>query len=397
MQYQTFTALDGQWPANMVLQVKNGPMDFQTHEPVHSLFGSLPKTSLMVEVGVTQEYTGQATQICHLPAMWEEYLAFDTDCEPNATLANIVTGQTESTKHYTNNGFAGVSNFGEDASWTGHPLVAVNSFAFGRLAWSPNLSAREITTEWVQLTWGAPAHSLEVAEEHEFQADAEVGDENSAGKEGEGDREWVETLVDMLSGSWLSYEQTTTPMGLGATVENCKSNPQYCPHGMGVTGPRRHDHYFLNLTLWQYAGKECDPNTGICTGNSGYGGGFNATRLEIGNNRSVAYGATYCGKNAAMFASPKTTPLRLFLTFHHVPYTYEVTPGTSVLKSIYASTAAGVKTIESYVGVWEGLKGRVASADDRRYGEVRNLLKLAASDARNFTQSVVEFFENITE
>ena len=88
MQWQIFTALDGQWPSNMVLQIKHGPMDFQVHEPVHSLFGQLPKTSLMVELGVAHEYTGQAWHLCHLPSMWGEYLAFDTQCDdppPTAT------------------------------------------------------------------------------------------------------------------------------------------------------------------------------------------------------------------------------------------------------------------------------------------------------------------------
>ena len=394
MQYQTFTSLDGEWPSNMVLQIKNGPMDFQTHEPVHSLFGNLPKTSLMLEVGVTQEYTGQAVQICHLPAMWKEYLSFDTDCEPNATatttatLANIVTGRTAQTSHYTNNGFAGVSNFGQDESWTGHPLVAVNSFGFGRLAWDPELSTYDITTEWVQLTWGVGTRK------DEEQQQSEEGGEG----EGEGEKEWIETLVDMLMNSWESYENTTTPLGLGAVVENCKSNPQYCPHGLGVTGPPRHDHYFSNLTLWQYASKYCDPVTGVCIGNSGYGGGFNATSVEVGNNRSVAYGATYCNKNAIMFASPETTPPRLLLTFHHVPYTWELpSSGSSVLQTIYDTTVSGVKKIESYISIWESLKGIAVSEDDRRYLQVLNRLKLASMDAKNFSSSVIEFFVHITE
>lgn len=414
MQYQVFTGYDGQWPDNMVLQIKNGPMDFQTHEPVHSLFGQLPQTSVMVELGVTQEYTGQAIHLCHLPAMWESYLRFDTDCETNATLANIVTGRTKSTAGYKSNGFAGVGNFGESPSWTGHPMAAANSYGFGRLSWDPDLSARSVTVEWAILTWGNGSSGDHNEEDNGSGGSGGSGGWNNGGDSSTGindsqesvntveaidNAEAIKSIVDMLMTSWSSYESVTSPFGLGAVCESCSRNPQYCPYdaktpGSIVTGPARHDHYFLNLTLWQYADKYCDPDTGVCDGNAGYGGGFNATCTLIGNNRSTAYGATYCGRNALMFSTPESTPEDLLLTFHHVPYGYRLQSGEGLLERIRESTQVGVQTIRAYMRIWEGLRHLVAWEEgrERQWKEVMARLRLAASDAANFSSSVVGYF-----
>ena len=152
MQFRYFMGLDGLWDESVVLQIKNGPMDFQTHEPVHSLFGNLMKTKIMVEFGVTQEYTGQAYHLCNLISQWESYLSFDTGCPLNnsgsALLADVLT------KGNNGWGFAGVSNFGEGDFWTGNLLSSSNSFSYGRIAWDPYLSASDITMEWIELTFG---------------------------------------------------------------------------------------------------------------------------------------------------------------------------------------------------------------------------------------------------
>ena len=415
MQWQIFTALDGMWPANMVLQIKHGPMDFQVHEPVHSLFGQLPKTSLMVELGVAHEYTGQAWHICHLPSMWDEYLAFDTQCDSSSpssrsTLADIVTGRTASTAGYRSNGFAGVSNFGDDESWTGHPFSAANTFGFGRLAWNPiNHTAEEITREWAELTFPTLEQEVNADASLTVAKGSKLGEQHL-----EEYRSVARTVETMLLSSWETFENYTSPYGLGAVVSNCKSNPHFCPDGWEqdfYSSAGKFDHYWLNLSLWKYALKECtiDPVTGDseCEGNAGYGGGFNASVARIGNNRSLAYGATYCGTNADTFASPETTPRRLLLTFHNLPWNMTVYApsavgrrsgeGKPLLLAITDSYRAGVESAASYVKTWEALRHgspstRTFARKDPRYHQVEERLVTAAIDAQNFTETALAFF-----
>ena len=223
----------------------------------------------------------------------------------------------------------------------------------------------------------------------------------------------------MLLSSWETFENYTSPFGLGAVVTNCKVNPAYCPDGFDVdfySPSGKFDHYWLNLSLWQYALKQCDrdPATGAstnCTGNAGYGGGFNASRDQVGNNRSLAYGATYCGSNAAAFASPRTTPRRL-LTFHHLPWNDTDWRGSSgsgsssdsggggvaLLQAIEEAYRWGVAGAAGFVRTWTSLRRsrnsatRAFASTDPRYGQVLKRLATAADDARNFSDAALGFF-----
>ena len=141
--YEEFTPLDGKFAPNVVLQVKNGPIDFQPREPFHPLFGAMPKTPLAIEVQVTKEYLGFATHLAYLGTMWEEVLKSDT-YRPRAgtPVAKTVTAM------------AGVANVGSDRNWTGSQFDQANWYAFGRLAWGPLGSADAIAEEWTRMTWG---------------------------------------------------------------------------------------------------------------------------------------------------------------------------------------------------------------------------------------------------
>src|SRR5690606_21798952 len=133
--YDHFKPLDGQFADNVILQIKNGPMDFQVREPVSPLFGGLERTNQILELQITQEYTGQQRHLCYLVPQWKEILDFDTYAKgPGATVGKIVSGAVFPMRF---SGLAGVSNVGSDPNWTGHTLAQANLYGYGRLAWDP--------------------------------------------------------------------------------------------------------------------------------------------------------------------------------------------------------------------------------------------------------------------
>lgn len=181
--YDNFIGLDGQFDENVILQIKNGPMDFQVREPVSPLFGGLKKTNMILEVEIAQEYTGQQIDLCYLLPMWREILDFDTFVRgEGSTVLNIVKGQTHGQKLC---GMAAVINTGDDYNWTGNDLAAANTYGYGRLAMNPSLDSESIAKEWTELTFGK-------APEKE--------------------------IVAMLMNSWNTYEKYTSPLGIGWMV-----------------------------------------------------------------------------------------------------------------------------------------------------------------------------------
>src|SRR5262249_1193469 len=151
--YEEFVPLDGRFRDNVLLQVKNGPLDFQPREPFHPLFGALPKTPIMAELQVTQEYLGQSTHLVYLAPMWTEFLDADTYAGgAGSTVGRVVDGSLEG-RPYDRTGMAGVANTGDDTNWCGHDFAQANWYAFGRLAWDPSLTADEVADEWIRTTW----------------------------------------------------------------------------------------------------------------------------------------------------------------------------------------------------------------------------------------------------
>ena len=148
--YKEFVPLDGKFLKDVFVQAKNGPLDFQPREPVQPLFGAMPKTPLMLELQLTQEYLGHSTHLVYLAPMWKEYLHFDTYAKgKGSTLASIVDG---SLQNYQMTGMAGVANIGNDRNWCGHTFAQSNWYAYGRLAWDHDLSAEQIAEEWIRMT-----------------------------------------------------------------------------------------------------------------------------------------------------------------------------------------------------------------------------------------------------
>ena len=147
--YNEFVPLDGMFDANVILQVKNGPIDFQPREPFHPLFGAMPHTRLMFEGQITKEYLGQATHLVYLAPYWKEALGADTG--RGGTVAQIIAPA----------GMAGVANTGSDRDWSGSHFNQANWYAFGRLAWNPGLSSEQIAREWAAQTFSRDPQFLD--------------------------------------------------------------------------------------------------------------------------------------------------------------------------------------------------------------------------------------------
>ncbi len=149
--YTEFTALDGKFRKNVIVQVKNGPLDFMPREPFHPLFGGMKQTPVLAEVQAAQEYLGQSKHLVYLGTMWKEF--FDSETSARGTGSSVGKVVEGSVYPYRLTGVAAVSNTGSDANWCGHDFSQANWYAFGRLAWDHEIPAAHIAEEWVHMTF----------------------------------------------------------------------------------------------------------------------------------------------------------------------------------------------------------------------------------------------------
>ena len=192
--FDNFLPLDGKFDDNVILQVKNGPMDFQIREPVHPLFGAMKKTNLMLELQIAQEYTGQQREVCCLLSMFREILDFRTGrSDGGDRVSDVISNGSPFC------GIAAVSNTGDDKCWTGSVLAQANLYGFGRIAFEENISPEEIIDEWCLMMFG---HNAKVHE----------------------------TVAYILLNSRRVYENYTVPLGLGWMV---RPEDHYGPSPMG--------------------------------------------------------------------------------------------------------------------------------------------------------------------
>ena len=294
--YDHFTPLDGRFADNAILQIKNGPMDFQVREPVSPLFGALPKTNVMMEFQITQEYTGQQRHLCYLVPQWKEVLEFDTHARgPGSAVKDIVTGRLFGAAH---GGFAGVSNIGDDENWTGHTLAQANLYGYGRLVWNPDLSAEQIADEWIRLTFG-------------------------------NDERIVNVIAGMLMDSWPIYEKYTAPLGVGWMVT---PHTHYGPDVDGYEYSRWGTYHFAD-------------RNGI---------GVDRTMAT-----GTGYTGQYFSPNREMYEHLETCPDELLLFFHHVPYSHVLKSGKTVIQHIYDTHFEGAEEAARLVERWRSLKGLI--------------------------------------
>ncbi|GAA0137545.1 xylan alpha-(1-_2)-glucuronosidase [Paenibacillus sp. YSY-4.3] len=294
--YDHFKPLDGRFKDNVILQIKNGPMDFQVKEPVSPLFGAMKQTNQMLEFQITQEYTGQQRHVCYLIPQWKEVLEFDTLCQGEGSkVKDIVAGQVHPYKH---SGITAVSSIGNDFNWTGHYLAQSNLYGYGRLLWNPELSAEEIAEEWTSMTFGV--------------------NQDVAG-----------TILDILMESWPTYESYTSPLGVGWMVV-----PHY-HYGPDVDG-----YEYSKWGTYHFADRD--------------GIGVDRT-LATG----TGYSHQYVGTNAALYDSLESCPDELLLFFHHVPYTHVLKSGKTVIQHIYDTHFAGVEQVEQWIARWDALEPKL--------------------------------------
>lgn len=293
--YDYFKGFDGAYRDNVILQIKNGPMDFQVREPVSPLLGGLTKTNQMLEVEIAQEYTGQQKDLFYLIPRFKEILDFHTYCkEGTDTVADIISGRTMGNK---NTGIAAVINTGDDYNWTGNDLAAANLYGFGRLSFDTKLSAEEIAREWIALTYSM--------------------DEKSA-----------DVLTDMLMTSGDTYEKYTAPLGIGWMV-----TPHY-HYGPSVDG--------YEYSRWGTYHRADHTAIGVDRTDKGTG-----------------YTQQYYKKNADMYNDAETCPEELLLFFHRIPYTWKLKSGKTLIQHIYDTHFEGAEEAEALARKWESLKDAV--------------------------------------
>lgn len=332
--YTEFVPLDGKFDDNVIVQVKNGPLDFQPREPFSPLFGAMPKTNLALEVQITKEYLGFATHLVYLGTMWKEVLDSDTQARgPGSTVTKVIDGSLFGNKLTA---MAGVSNVGTDRNWSGSEFDQANWYAFGRLAWDPDLSTRTIAEDWARMTFS-------------------------------NNKAFVEPVVDMMMGSREAVVDYMTPLGLA--------------HQMG-TG----NHY--GPAPWV-------DNAGRPDWNPVYyaradAQGIGVERTAAGSNAI----AQYAPPVAEVFGSLENIPEKNLLWFHHVPWDYKMKSGRTLWDELALHYQQGVAAVVRMRSTWAKMKPYV---DEQRYDETATYLAIQEKEAKWWRDACLAYFQSVSK
>ena len=329
---EEFQPLDGQFRDNVLVQIKNGPVDFQPREPFSPLFGLMPQTQLMAEFQITQEYLGFSNHLVYLVPLFKECLDSDTYCEgEGSTIADITTGKTYPSVYKTT-AIAGVANIGRDENWCGHHFAQSSWYGFGRMAWDINLTSEEIAEEWIAQTF---------TDEPEF----------------------VEPVLDMMMTSREAAVDYMMPLGFH--------------HIFAWT------HHYGPEPWCEIPGARIDWLPKYYHKADSEGVGFDRTRSGSGNVDQ------YHEPLASMYNSIETCPEELLLWFHHAPWTHKMASGRTLWDEICLHYDRGIQTVRGYVEVWNEMKPYV---DAERWEAVRAKLEIQESDARWWRDACVQYF-----
>lgn len=320
-----FEDLDGQFLDNVIIQVKNGPIDFQPREPFNALFGALQKTAEMPEFQITQEYLGQANHLAYLGTMWEEFFKEVT------SYANYVENQNRA-KY---NAIAGVANTGTDADWTGHPLAQSNWYCFGRMAWNPELDAKTIADEWVNLTFPA------------------LNDKQH------------ETLVAMLMRSREAVVDYEMPIGLAHQF----GDSHYAP-GVWDNRPIRRDWVPV---FYNQADKD--------------GIGFDRTK-KTGTDATSQYHPDF----GSVMEDISTCPDKYLLWFHHVSWSHKCQTGRTVWEELCYHYQNGVNEARDMQRQWNSLEGAI---DPDLFRDIQIRLMTQTQDAEWWKDGCLLYFQSL--
>jgi alpha-glucuronidase len=323
-----FVPLDGRFRDNVFVQVKNGPLDFMPREPFHPMFGAMPKTPLLAELQITQEYLGHSNHLVYLAPMWTEFLRSETYTKgPGSTVARVLDGTVEGK---TQTGIAGVANTGSDANWTGHHFGQANWYAYGRLAWNPDLGPEEIADEWIRMTWG-------------------------------GTPDVVDTIRSMMLASREALVRYSMPLGLHHLI----GGDHYAPMPENPD-PRRAD---WSAIYYHRASPEAV--------------GFDRTRTGSG---AVDQ---YHSPLREQWGDPKTTPDALLLWFHRLPWDYRMKSGRTLWDEIVREYTRGAEEAARLEEQWKSLEGKV---DRERWEAVLAKLRIQAADAAAWRDKCLRYF-----
>lgn len=331
--YNEFKPLDGKFDKNVLVQVKNGAIDFQPREPFHPLFGAMPQTPLMAELQITQEYLGMSTNLAYLATLFEENLKSDTYAKgKGSTVGKIIDGTLE---NHSLSAIAGVANIGNDINWTGHPFAQSNWYAFGRLAWNHELSSEEIADEWVDMTFNT-------------------------------DKASADTIKNMMLGSREAIVNYMTPLGLHHLMG--------WSHHYGP-GPWIKDKPRADWTSVYY--HQADSK------------GIGFDRTATGSNAI----AQYFPEVARQFANLETCPEEYLLWFHHLPWDYKLKSGDILWNEIVKHYYLGAEQVKEMQNNWDTLEEKV---DPEWHRSVKQLLAVQYDEAVWWRNSCVLYFQSFS-
>lgn len=331
--YDAMKPLDGEFAPNVIVQVKNGPLDFQPREPFHPLFGGMAKSQIMPELQITQEYLGHSRQLAYLAPMWEEFFNADTFAQgKGSTVAETVDGSLFPQKLTA---IAGVANTGSDRNWTGHPLAQSNWYAFGRLAWNPDLDPESIAREWITMTL--------------------TRDETA-----------VATLAELLMESHEAVVNYSMPLGLHHLMwEGHHYGPQpWCDHL-----PRAD----WNPTYFHRAAAD----------------GIGFDRTKSGSNAV----AQYHPEVRARFSDPSTCPDAYLLWFHHLPWDFKMKSGKALWDELCLHYQQGVDWMGEARDQWSSVKDQI---HPDIHAEVGRRLAIQQRDAIRWRDACLLYFQTFS-
>ena len=331
--YNEFTPFDGELNSNVFIQAKNGPIDFQPREPIHPLFGAMPETPLVLELQITQEYLGQATNLVYLAPMYKECLDFDTYAKgKGSTVAKVIDGTLEG---HQISAIAGVSNIGNDRNWTGHLFGQSNWYAFGRLAWNYNLTSEEIADEWIGMTFS-------------------------------NDPYYVNKVAEFMLSSREILVNYMTPLGLH--------------HIMGW------DHHY-GPAPWIKDKHRADWTSVYYHKADSIGLGFDRT-----NTGSDAV-SQYYPEVTEMFSSLDDCPEEFLLWFHHVDWDYKLKSGNTLWEELCLRYYQGAESVKEMINTWESLQDDI---DQERFEHVLMLLNIQYKEAVWWRNACVLYFQTFS-
>jgi len=332
--YAELQPFDGKFAPNVLLQVKNGPIDFQPREPFHPLFGAMPGTQVVPEFQITQEYLGFSNHLVFLAPMWREFLDSDTYARGRgSTVTRVVDG---SLYRQRITGIAGVANTGTDRNWTGHHFLQANWYAFGRLAWNPDLSSQQIAGEWIAMTLT-----------HDPRASSAIARVMLESRE---------AVVDYM-----------TPLGL---------------HHLFWGG-----HHYGPAPWWDKE-KRDDWNPVYYHRADARGVGFD--RTPTGSNTVAQYHEPVSQR----FGSLSLCPEKYLLWFHHVPWDHRLRSGRTLWDELALHYQRGVDWVRATRKQWEALKGVI---DSERYEEVARKLSIQERDAIVWRDASLLYFQTVSK